>query len=270
MVAAITRDDLVAFHARHYHPDRVILGVSGLFDEAELLALVRRHFGDWAPAGAPPAPFPLPDAPPRARVLLAAKDLPQATIVMGHLAPARESADFHAFTVLDHILGGSGFGSRLTSEIRSDRGLAYSVGSFYRADAGYGVFGAYCKTKTESAAEATGLMRAIMERLRREGPGEEELRRAKDAIVNNLIFSVDGSREVVAQKMAYRYDGLPEDFLERYRDRIEAVTAAEVREAARRHLRPDAAATVIVGDESGAGMLPAELGPVERIALRKY
>jgi len=269
MAAAITREDLVDFHARSFYPDRTMLGVSGLFDEEELLALVRRHFGDWRPAGLPAPVFPVPTRPPQADVFLAAKEVPQATLVMGHLAPPKDSADFFAFSVLDHILGGSGFTSRLTSEIRSNRGLAYSVGSFYRGDVGYGVFGAYCMTKSASALEAARLMRGIIERVRAEGVTAGELRRAKDAIVNSLIFSVDGTREVVAQRMGFAYDGFPEDFLERYRDRVEAVSLEDVRAAAARFLLPGAMSLVVVGEDAAlAGM--EEFGPVTRITLRKY
>ena len=269
MAAAITREDLVDFHARTFFPDRTMLGVSGLFDEAELLALVRRHFGDWRPAGAPAPVFPVPKRPPQAGVLIAAKDVPQATVIMGHLAPPKDSADFFAFSVLDYILGGSGFTSRLTSEIRSDRGLAYSVGSFYRGDIGYGVFGAYCMTKSASALEAARLMRGIVERIRTEGVTAGELRRAKDAIVNSLIFSVDGTREVVAQRMGFAYDGFPDDFLERYRDRVEAVSLEDVRAVAGRFLHTDALSTVVVGEDAALAGFD-EFGPVKRITLRRY
>jgi zinc protease len=269
MTAAITREDLVDFHTRYVHPDRTILGVSGQFEERELLELLRRHFGDWLPAGAPAPAFPVPSRPAAAGVHLAAKDVPQATIVMGHLAPPKGSPDYYPFTVVDHVLGGSGFGSRLTSEIRSNRGLAYSVGSFYRGDVGYGVFGAYCMTKSESALEAARLMRGIVARVRDEGVGAAELRRAKDAILNNLIFSVDSTREVVAQRMSFEYDGLPADFLEGYRDRIEAVTLEDVRGAAARLLQPEALSVVAVGSE-GALTGFGEFGPVSTITLRKY
>ena len=269
MAAAITREDLVDFHARSFHPDRTLLGISGLFDEEEVLALVRRHFGDWRVSGEPAPVFPLPARPPQAGVVLAAKEVPQATLIMGHLAPAKNSPDYFAFSVLDDILGGSGFTSRLTSEIRSNRGLAYSVGSFYRGDVGYGIFGAYCMTKSASALEAARLMRGIIGRIRDEGVTPAELRRAKDAIVNNLIFSVDGTREVVAQRMGFAYDGFPEDFLERYRDRVEAVSLEEVRAAAGRFLHPGALSMVVVGEDAAlAGF--EEFGPVTRITLRKY
>jgi len=269
MVAAITREDLVDFHARSFFPDRTIIGVGGLFDEAELLALLTRHFGDWAPAGTPPPPFPLPTRAPQAGVAAAAKDLPQATILMGHLAPPKDSPGFYVFSVLEHILGGSGFGSRLTAEIRSNRGLSYSVGSFYRGDIGYGVFGAYSMTKSESALQAARLMREIIARVGREGVTPDELRRAKDAIVNNLIFSVDGTREVLAQRMSFEYDGLPADFLERYRDRVEAVGLEDVRAAARDLLHPDALSTVVVGSEAALVGFE-EFGPVTNIVLRRY
>jgi len=269
MVAAITREDLVDFHARSFYPDRTMLGISGLFDEEELLGLVRRHFGDWRPAGQPAPVFPLPTLPPRAGVFLAAKQVPQATLVMGHLAPPKNSNDYFAFSVLDYILGGSGFTSRLMSEIRSDRGLAYSVGSFYRGDVGYGVFGAYCMTKSASALEAARLMRGIVERVRADGVTALELRKAKDAIVNNLIFSVDGTREVVAQRMGFAYDGFPEDFLERYRDRVEAVTLEDVRATAARFLRPEAMSTVVVGEDAALAGFDG-FGPVTPITLRRY
>jgi predicted Zn-dependent peptidase len=270
MVAAITREDLVDFHARSFFPDRTIIGVSGLFDEAELLALFRRHFGDWAPAGAPAPAFPLPTRPPQPSVGAAVKDdLEQATILMGHLAPPKASPGYYAFSVLEHVLGSSGFGSRLMTEIRSNRGLAYSVGSFYRGDVGYGVFGAYSMTKTGSALEAARLMREIIAGIGRDGVTPEELRRAKDSIVNNLIFSVDGTREVVAQRMSFEYDGLPADFLERYRDRIEAVGLEDVRAAARDLLHPEKLSTIVVGSEAAiAGF--EEFGPLTRIPLRRY
>jgi zinc protease len=188
---------------------------------------------------------------------------------MGHLAPPKDSPDYFAFSVLEHILGGAGFSSRLMSQIRSDRGLAYSVGSFYRGDIGYGVFGAYCMTKSGSALEAARLMRGIVRRVADEGVTAAELRRAKDAIANNLIFSVDGSRDVVAQRMSFEYDGLPADFLERYRDRVEAVTLEDVRRAAARLLLPEALSVVAVGGEAAlAGF--GEFGPVSRITLRTY
>jgi zinc protease len=269
MVAAISREDLVAFHARSFFPERTLLGISGQFDEEELLELLRRHFGDWRPSDAPAPRFPVPDRPPQAGVFLAAKALPQSTIIMGHLAPAKDSPDFYAFSVLEHILGGGGFGSRLMSEIRSNRGLAYSVGSFYRGDIGYGVFGAYSMTKSSSTLEVARLMRGIIERVRAEGVSAEELRRAQDAIVNNLIFSVDATAEVVAQRLSFAYDGLPEDFLERYRDRIEAVSLEDVRQTAQRFLRPEALSTVVVGEEAALAGLD-ELGPVTRISLRRY
>ena len=171
--------------------------------------------------------------------------------------------------MLDYILGGSGFTSRLMSEIRSDRGLAYSVGSFYRGDVGYGVFGAYCMTKSASALEAARLMRGIVERVRADGVTALELRKAKDAIVNNLIFSVDGTREVVAQRMGFAYDGFPEDFLERYRDRVEAVTLEDVRATAARFLRPEAMSTVVVGEDAALAGFDG-FGPVTPITLRRY
>ena len=124
-------------------------------------------------------------------------------------------------------------------------------------------------TKSASALEAARLMRGSVERVRAAGVTAAELRRAKDAIVNNLIFAVDGTREVVSQRMGFAYDGFPEDFLERYRDRVEAVSLEDVRAVADRFLHPDAMSMVVVGEEKALAGFD-EFGPTTSITLRKY
>jgi predicted Zn-dependent peptidase len=266
-VSSISRDDLVAFHRRYFHPDRLIVGVSGDFETEEFIALWDRYFGGWPAVGRPADPVPVPRLSPPPTVRLLRKDFPQSTVLLGHLAPAVDSPDFFAFTLLNYILGGGGFNSRLTEEIRSNRGLAYSVGSWYRGDIGYGVFLAHCRTGPENTAEAARLMGEIIEDVREEGVTAEELRWAKDAIVNKLVFAIDSTAEVVSRKISYEYDGLPADFLETYPQRIEAVGLEEILRLARRTLHPRRAPLVVVGDGPDLVEDLAEFGTVVEVPL---
>ena len=228
------------------------------------------NFGDWEPAPGEPPPVPLPRASPPPAVYLAAKSFPQTTIVLGHLAPSLQSPDYYSFSLLNYILGGAGFNSRLTGEIRSNRGLAYSVGSWYRGGDGYGILTAWCKTGNDTVAAAAPLMLEVMEAVRRGGVTEEELRWAKKAVINNLIFSIDSAAEIVSRRMSHEYQGLPPDYMERFPERIRAVTREEVGRVAGAFLRPREAAVVVVGEPEAVEDAFAGFGPIRKIELREY
>jgi zinc protease len=136
------------------------------------------------------------------------KKVTQSTIIMGNLAPEKTSPDYYAFEIANYILGGGGFSSLLTSEIRSNRGLAYSVGSFYRADVDYGVFGAHCMTKSTSTNQHCYSLH-IMQRMRKQIC--KRLKQAKESLITALFFHtfalVDCSPED-----GLEYDHLPADF----------------------------------------------------------
>jgi zinc protease len=269
-ISGITREDMADFHRRYFHPDRMMVGVSGDIREEDFMKLWERNFGDWEPAPGEPPPFPLPGASPPPAVYLAARSFPQTTIVLGHLAPSLHSPEHYPFLLMNYILGGAGFNSRLTGEIRSNRGLAYSVGSRYRGGDGYGILTAWCKTGNDTVSAAAPLMLEVMESVRREGVTEEELRWAKEAVVNNLIFSIDSAAEIVSRRMSHEYQGLPPDYLERFPERIRAVTREEVGRVAGAFLRPREAAVVVVGEPEGVDDAFAGFGPIRKIELREY
>lgn len=271
-LAAIGRDDLVAWHRTYYRPDRTILGLSGDFEPEAALALVREVFGDWrTPAGAEPAPAAPEDAyreEPAPGVFVAEKsDITQSNIALGHLGIVRSHPDYYAVEVMNEILGGS-MSSRLFSEVRTRKGLAYAV--FGRVGSDWDHPGSavlFTSTKVETTGEA---IRALLEEARgmkERPPTDEEVERAKRSILASFVFRLDSPREVLEQQLTFEYFGYPLDWLSTYRDRIEAVTPGAVREAAARHLRPEAFSIVVVGPAAGRDVDLSTFGPVHELDI---
>lgn len=268
-IAAIRRKDLVAFHKHYFHPGNIILGVSGDFTRDEVIAKLEQVFSkeEGSEPILPQVPFPT--AREERSVNYVERDLPQSTIVMGSLSIGKSHPDFFALEVLNFIVGGGGFNSRLMSEIRSRRGLAYSVGSVYQAEVDFGIFGAYCFTKSESTAECVGLMLKMMEEVRKEGITQEELSWAKSSITNNFIFEFSSAAQIVSRKIAFAYDKLPQEFLETYRQRIAAVTPEEVQGVAEKYLHPDRMVILVVGKGGRFDRPLSEFGKVTTLSLEE-
>jgi predicted Zn-dependent peptidase len=270
-IAKIRQEDLAAFHKRFYQPNNILLGISGDFKKEEMINSLEEAFRDWE-RSLIELPF-LPSPSPRDKKLLchAPKDLPQATILLGHLSIPLGHPDHIPFKVLNFILGGGGFNSRLTQEIRSNQGLAYSVGSFYQGRVGYGVFGAFCQTKSSTAHKAISLLYGIMEGLKnKQNPSPEELDWAKNTLINQFIFSFTSSASIVSQQMQLEYDGLPEDYLEQYQGRVAAVKLEKLGRVAEKHLHPEKSLLLVVGKEEDFDQPLSSFGLVNRIELKKY
>ncbi|ALC17062.1 putative Zn-dependent peptidase [Desulfuromonas soudanensis] len=266
-LSAVDRNDLLDFHRSYVHPDNLWLAISGDFDRAALLETLHRLFGDWPRVPFTPQAIPPLTGSPRGALLVAPKEIPQTTILLGEIGIDKSAPDQYAVRVMNYILGGGGFNSRLMSEIRSDRGLAYSVYSYYQIGRLLpGPFVAGCETKSASTVEVVQLMRRIMEEMRSEPVAEHELHLARESLVNSFIFAFDDSHDVVTQAMRLDYYGYPEGYLETFRDRVAAVTAADVLAAARARLHPETQTLVLVGDQAALEAVPAALGrPVEII-----
>lgn len=254
----IGRDDLLRFHRRFFRPDRILLAVSGDFRREAMLALVRQQFDDWAAPEGSVREVARPQAPQKLRIRYLSKPVPQSTIIVGQLAPPLTSPDYFAFQVIDFIAGGGGFTSRLFAEVRTRRGLAYSVGSFYRGAPQYGVFGSYCMTKAGSTHQALELMLGILETIKRGEITEQELAGAKQALLNNFIFSFTSSSQIIMRQMQLEYDGLDPGFLSTVPDRIRGLTMADIRRAARNWLHPDGMTVLVVGDDRRFDVPPSD------------
>jgi len=268
-VSAVDRADLIDFHRRYFHPNNLWLAVSGDFDRERLLALLERILGDWprgefTPQAVPPVP-----AGGGAAVLVGQKDIPQTTVLIGELGIDKSAPDLHAVRVMNYILGGGGFNSRMMREVRSNRGLAYSVYSHFQVGRRLpGPFMASCETKAASTLEVVRLMRGLMQQMREEPVTEEELALARESLVNSFVFAFTDSHEVVTQLMRLAFYDYPPDYLESYRDRVAAVSAEDVLRAARERLHPERQVIVLVGDEAAFDAPPADLAlPVSAILM---
>ena len=255
-LAAITRDHLAAFHAAHWRPDRVVIAVSGDVRAADAVAALDRLLGDWAPAGSAPAPPALPPLapPPAAGLYLRDFPVPQAKVALGHRIAARrgwDDPDEAPLAVLAEVLGGDGAVSRLRRRLRAEEGIVYRA----RARIGMGTehLGALqivLETDNRNAARALRIARAELLRMRDEPVPEGELRLAKRAILDLFPLLFESAEQRAGRFAEDVLTGRPHEYWESYRRRLEAVTAADVQEAARRHLRPEELVAVVVGDRA--------------------
>ncbi len=248
-VNRIQRDDLVRFHDLFYQPKRVMISISGDIDRKEAETLVNRYFGNWQSSEEKVA-SPAPPQPREGRIYILPKDLPQSIVIFGWLAPTKKSAQFFPLEIIDFIVGSGGFRSRLFQEIRTNRGLAYSTGSFYTAKSDYGLFGAYALTKSESTVEVISLLRGILKDIGQKPLPAKELDMTKSSILNSFIFSFTSANQIALQQLMIEYENLPEDYLISYRNKISNVNTEDVLNAARQHLDPEKAIILIIGNET--------------------
>jgi predicted Zn-dependent peptidase len=269
-IEQIQRGDLIAFYRKFFQPNNIFLGISGDFKKKEMIESLEKALSGWSRALVELPFIPLPSPQEGKSIYYASKDLPQSTILLGHLSLPLGHPDYFPFQVLNFILGGGGFNSRLTQEIRSNQGLAYAVGSFYRGRVGYGVFGTFCQTKSKSTHRVISLLYEIIEGMKKNPPGSEALDWAKNALINQFIFSFTSSAEVAQQQMKLEYDGLPDDYLEKYQERVSAVTLEDLGRAARDHLHPEKSILMVVGKGEDFDRPLSSFGAVQQIELKKY
>ena len=271
-VSKITRDDLRAFHAKTVHPNGIILGVTGDFDKAAMLALLKEAFGGWAKGDVTPIALP-PVVADAARadktiVRFVGKNTSQTHLRVGHLSVKEDDPDYPALTVLNDILGGSSFRSRLFNDVRTKRGLAYSVGSSFRAGVrAQGAWAMRAETKVESTQEAISRLTANMEELRAHPVTDEELAEAKEAFVNSFVFAFASPSAIVGRLIGLEYDGLPKDFIQQLRDKVVKLTKDDLLAAARKHLHPEQLRILAVGPSSALVPLLSSFGETKEIQL---
>ncbi len=268
-VKKFTREDLLNLQQENLQPQKIWIAVSGDFAKDRLIELLERSLGDWRPVATAPQFIPALPAEPSGKIWLANKDVPQTSIKLGHIGISKDSPDFFPLQVANFILGGGGFNSRMMREIRSNRGLAYSVYSYFQIGRRLPeLFIVGAETKCASTAEVVTLMRQLMRQMCKEPVSAEELELAKRSLINSFVFAFNDTHSVVSRRLRLDYFDYPPDYLETYRDKIAAVTIADVQRVAGQYLRPDQLQIVLVGDTSQFNDAFEGFGlPVERVDL---
>ena len=266
-IAAVTRQDLLNWHQQYVYPNNIIFGITGDFDPKEMETKLRKAFASWAKGPAAKRPDIKFSEPKPGLYSVDKSDVNQTTISMLDLGIERNNPDYFAVTVMNEIFGG-GFSSRLFNDLRTGKGLAYSVGG----GVGYGwdrpgLTDIEMQTKSASTVEGIDGINGEIDELLKSPPTDEELKRAKDNILNSFIFEFDTPEKVLREKMAYEFYHYPLDFLERYRSQVEKVTAADVESVARKYVHKNQMSVLVVGNESDYGKPLSSLGPVQKVDI---
>ena len=247
-IPTIRREDIVRFHDLYYRPNRTILAVVGDVSLQDLRQRLEGRLGAWptgGPAVQPPSP-PVPLPGPVVRTIQ--RDVTQANITLGHLGVRRDDPDYYAILVMNYILGGGGFNSRLMTSIREERGWAYDVGSSFVPDKYSGTFSVTLQTKNETAQQAIEAVLAEMRRIREQPVGDAELKDAKAYLTGSFPLRLDTSGKIARLLANLEYFGLGLDYVDRFPGLIDSVTVADVQRVARQHLDPDRYALAVVAD----------------------
>lgn len=245
-VGAITPADLKAFHARYYVARNAVLVLVGDIDRASAEQVAARISRSLPAGEAAPA---LPPAPPLKRALRVHDEFPsqQVHVVLGDVGVSRSDPDYFPLLVGNELLGGSGFGTLLTRELRERRGLTYSVTSRFIPMRVAGPFQVSFSTRHDQAEDALRLTRKLLARFVAEGAPAQDVQAAIDSLVQAFPRSVANNEQVANFLGMIGFYGLPDDFIGQYMARLRAVTPAQVRAAFRRHVQPDRLLVVTVG-----------------------
>ena len=246
-VSAVSRDDLLAWHSKYTRPGNMIIGIVGDFDSRTMEDKLRSTIGAL-PRGPKTAPPKIQAAPSKPGIYFIEKeDVTQSNIRMVHSGIRKDDADYYAVQVMNELFGG-GSASRLFSNIRTKKGLAYHVGGSVGSDYDHAdLFTLSMGTKSETTVAAIDALFEEIDRLQKEAISEDELKRAKDTILNSFVFQYDSKKKILNQQVRLEFYGYPKDFLEKYQKGVQAVTAAQVSAAAKKHIRKSEIAILVVG-----------------------
>ena len=252
-LARIDRDALLDFHRRHFVAANATVTIVGDIDRADA-EHIAQQLTAALPRGEAAPPLPEPPMPP-ARIERIANPSAQAHIALGLPGMGREDPDYYPLLVGNHVLGGGGFTSRLTREVRDARGYAYSVFSFFHPHRVAGPFQIGLQTRGSQTDSALAVVSEVLAAFTADGPTEEELTAAQSNIINGFGLRLDSNRKILDHVAMIGFYGLPLDWLDTYTGHIAAVTAEQVQDAFARRIRPEHLVTIVAG---GDGDRPAE------------
>ncbi len=248
----LTRDDVERFYRERYGPDTAVVAVVGDVTEQEITDLLQERFASWKKSVHPLQPAPALPKIGKTTIVKIDKDVVQATIILGNLGISREDPDYYSCLVMNYILGGGGFSSRLMDDIRDNRGLAYDVHSTFDARKEPGAFSVFIQTKNASANQVISETLKDIRRMRDALVTRKELADAKAYLTGSFPLRMDTSGKIAGILTGIELFHLGLDYPERYARIINAVTREDVRRAARNYLHPDRMVIVTVADQEKA------------------
>jgi zinc protease len=264
-VAGLGPADAREFHARVFTASNAIFFAAGDVKAADIAHRVETGFGDW-PAGSAPELGSSPPAPAPAErriVVVDRPDLGQAQIVVGHDGISRADPGRLSVSLMNSVLGGGAFSSRLMKRVRADQGLTYSVYSFFAMRRQPGPFGVSTFTRVPQVRRVVDLVLSELSRMRSDPPSSDEVVNAQSQTVGQFALGLETSSAVVSSLVDLDVYGLPEDSLDTFRGRIRALTAEDTARAARDRVHPERAAIVVVGPAEAIVPQLDDLGAVD-------
>jgi zinc protease len=273
---SVSSVDLKAAHAKYFFPKNIILAASGDFDKSELKSKIDKIIAGWKNKSIKVPSFSKKFPQPEPGVYFIQKQINQGYISLGHLGIEDTSPDYFAVQVMNFILGGGSFTSRITMKVRSDEGLSYNQGSRFRYRWGFpGTFSGYVQTKSSTVGYAISLILDEFNRIRKEPVSDDEMDTAINYYLESFSNSFDSSQRTMSAFADLEMTGKPMDYYKTYRDKIRAVTKAKVQKVANKYIHPNKAVIMIVGDfdpcDEGGDKWPGpldKLGKMHKISLK--
>jgi zinc protease len=250
----ITKDDLVTFYSGFFLPNNAILSIAGDLTSDELDSEMKKYLGAWKKADLPLIPRADIEGKKVKSVIKIDRDLTQANIIVGHLGISRDNPDYYAVSVMNYLLGGGGFSSRLMQTVRDKMGLAYDVHSFFSAYKEEGSFQIGVQTKNESANVALDEIFKQIERMQSEMVSDEELSDAKAYLTGSFSRRLDTSRKIADFFASVEFFGLGADYIGRYPSYINSVTKEDVLRVAKKYLDTGHYVLVVVANQEKAAL----------------
>lgn len=250
VIEKININDLKNWHGRYFAPNNMIMAVSGDFNADDLKKKLNEVFGSWGKKDVTFSDISEPVEVSEKKCLIINKKLTQATIYIGNLGIRAGNPDIIPISVMNNILGGGGFTSRLWEEVREKRGLSYGVGSAFDYPKLYdGLFKVKLSTKSPKTAEAINVVLDVINGLKEKGVTDEELKQAKNEYLNKFVFGFTNASETLYKFMLLEFYNLPRDYYDNYIKNVEKVTKEDILRCARTYLHPEKIKIVIVGNE---------------------
>jgi zinc protease len=259
-LSRIKRKDVIQFHQSYYRPNNSMIAIVGDLTESEARGLVRKYFENWEkgpikpPAILPPTPLH------EKKMRIIDQAVTQSNIVLGHLGVPKNHPDYHALLVMNYILGGGGFSSRLMTEVRDNQGLAYHISSRFQSYLDVGTFLVVLQTKNSSANQAIQQVLSEIQRIQTEPVTDRELKESRAFLMGSFPLRLDTSSKLSNFLTSIELYGLGLDYLDRFPKIIASISKEDVLQVAQKYLQADRYLLVAVANKAEASILSPGLG----------